>query len=68
MLLCVLLQMQAWLLVACAAALATLAVAQKPGRFLSLPNPQKCASSKYKYTLYTVRVSSIKFSRKVDNI
>ncbi|KAL0849004.1 hypothetical protein ABMA28_013381 [Loxostege sticticalis] len=36
--------MHTWLVVACAAVLATLAAAQKPGRFLSLPVPQKCAS------------------------
>ncbi|CAG9784572.1 unnamed protein product [Diatraea saccharalis] len=36
--------MHTWLVVACAALLATLAAAQKPGRFLSLPVPQKCAN------------------------
>ncbi|KPI93950.1 hypothetical protein RR46_13115 [Papilio xuthus] len=36
--------MQTWALVVCAAALAALAGAQKPGRFLSLPQPQKCAN------------------------
>lgn len=40
-------QMQAWLVVACATALAALVAAQKPGRFLSLPVPSKCANSKY---------------------
>lgn len=43
-------------LAACAAAVATPAINQirpvsnRPGRFLSLPNPQKCANSKWVFT------------------
>lgn len=49
--------MQAWLVVACVAVLATLAVAQKPGRFLTLPNPQKCANSEYSNITFNLYIN-----------
>ncbi|GBP38035.1 hypothetical protein EVAR_95160_1 [Eumeta japonica] len=44
-------QMQLWGVACALAALAALATAQKPGRFLSLPNAQKCANT-YDWSQY----------------